>query len=86
MKAAIRSLMGQTACPPRHFKPYAVAAADRLNHIRRECLDEQTACQVFESRKNEIRLDRRERRKVYELLIKTKETILQSTGDRGQRA
>ena len=86
MKIAIESLMGPTRCPAEHFKPYAVTASHNRNHIVRKSLGGQTACHVFTTRKNEMRFNKRERRNVYEWLIKTKDAILLSTGDRGKRA
>lgn len=86
MKAAIESLMGPTLCPAEHFRPYAVAASHNRNHVERISLGGLTACHVFATRKNEMRFNKRERRNVYEWLIKTKDAILLSTGDCGNRA
>jgi len=58
------------------IQPYAEAAAQDLNHLRRDCLEGRTSCQVYWGSELKPVFTKRERREIYDCLMERTERIL----------
>ena len=75
----VQKLQYKQPCPREHMVTYAESAAHELNHRYRKSLKGKAACQVFSMGKQGY--NKRERRKIYDLIKCCAERILNAMDD-----
>jgi len=78
-RKAVEGLLPFTGyCPREHFRAYLEAGTFRRNHIRRDTLNHQNACYVFNTRNGEMKTNQKQRRYIYAWIEEKKKSILSS--------
>lgn len=70
--------------PGDHITAYAEAAVNDLNHRHRPCLNGRTSCQLFFESANKPAFSKRERREIYDRIMKMSESILSAINRSGK--
>jgi len=75
--------IGMVGCMREQIQPYAEAAAQDLNHRRRDSLAGRTSCQVYWGSELKPVFTKRERREIYDCLMERTERILVALNETG---